>query len=115
MTISTSDSATRHFTSILGHDYKEGDVNSMINQVSHWSMFKFYKTDDLVESNTTVNLSLDNVMLLGNMQKINEDGQEAGLMAMNTFIYKMTINNTITTQFYTHIVCDGGSRGTCIT
>ena len=114
MTISTSDSETRRLTSILGHDYKEGDPNSMINQVSHWSMFKFYKTDDLVESQTEVNLSFENITLKGNMPKINEDGQEAGLMAMNTFIDKMTINNAITTQFYTHIVCDGGERGTCI-
>ncbi len=113
MTISTSDSESRHLTSILGHDYKEGDADSMINQVSHWSLFKFYKTDDLVDNKTTVNLSFDNIMLLGNMPKINQDGQEAGLMAMNTFIDKMTINNVITTQFYTHIVCDGGDRGTC--
>ncbi len=114
MTISTSDSETRHLTSILSHYYKEGDVDSMINHVSHWSIFKFFKTDDLVKSNSKVNITFDNITLQGNMPKTNEPGQEAGLMAMNTLLDKMTITNVITTQFYTHIICDGvESIGTC--
>ena len=114
MTISTKDSETRHLTSILSHYYKEGDVDSMINHVSHWSIFKFFKTDDLVQSESKLNVSIDNLTLQGNMPKTNETGLEAGLIAMNTLVDKMTISNVITTQFYTHIICDGvESIGTC--
>ncbi len=105
MTISTKDSATRHLTSILSHRYDINNVNSMTNQEGHWSIFKFFKTEDLV--NTKFNVSVENVTLQGNMPKTNQQGQEAGLMAMNTLADKITISNVITTQFYTHIIADG--------
>lgn len=105
MTISTKDSATRHLTSILSHRYEDDNVNRMTNQEGHWSIFKFFKTEDL--TSTKFNVSIENVTLQGNMPKTNQQGREAGLMAMNTLADKITISNVITTQFYTHIVADG--------
>jgi hypothetical protein len=88
MTISTADSETRHFKSILGHDYKEGDVDSMINQISHWSMFKFYKTEDLVKANQKVELAIDNITLKGNMPKENKAKEISEILRKDWKNYK---------------------------
>ncbi len=105
MTISTKDSATRKLHTIICNDYVDGDPLKMSNPITHWSMFKFYKTSRYGDE--PLNINVENLFMQGNMPKINAEGIPAGLMAINTLIDELTLDNVITSQFYTHIVADG--------
>ena len=105
MTLTAKDSATRRLSSIIGPYYDESKIEKMANPMSLWSMFKFYKTVEDV--NQTFNMSMENISLQGNMPKVNQEGLPAGLMAVNTLIDELTVDNVITSQFYSHITADG--------
>ena len=112
MTISVKDSATRHFTQVLGQNYGDGG-KAITNPYSAWSIFKFYK-NYYTNEGPAINITIDNLFMLGNMPKVNESNLEAGLMAINSFIDTLTLNNVVSSQFYTHIVADGSvERGLC--
>lgn len=108
--IFTKDSATRHFTSIITQDFAGSEALTSQNPVGHWSIFKLFKTKAQINEGKELNLKIENVFVKGNMPKVNEPCQEAGLMFANTFVDELEVNNVITTQFYTHIVADGGER-----
>lgn len=101
MTITTKDSATRRLSTVISFDYKTDNTLKMTNPISHWSMFKFYKT-----GTEKLSINVENVFMQGNMPKVNEGGLPAGLMGINTLIDELTVDNIITSQFYTHIICD---------
>ncbi len=101
MTVTTKDSATRSLTTVMCYEYKSGDKLKMFNPISHWSMFKFYKT-----GTEELNINVENVFLQGNMPKVNDSGLPAGLMGINTLVDELTVDNVVTSQFYTHIICD---------
>ncbi len=105
MTITTKESGTRKLHTIICNDYIDGDILKMSNPITHWSMFKFYKTSRY--GSQPLNINVENVFMQGNMPKVNEEGIPAGLMAINTLIDELTLDNVITSQFYTHIVADG--------
>ncbi len=101
MTVTTKDSATRTLSSIISSGYVTGNTKKMTNPTPHWSLFKFYKS-----GTEEVNINLENVFLQGNMPKVNNSGLPAGLMGINTVIDELSVDNIITSQFYTHITCD---------
>lgn len=105
MTISTKESEQRKLSTIICNDYTEGDILKMSNPITHWSMFKFFKTSRYDDE--PLNINVENVFMQGNMKKENKEGIPAGLMAINTLIDELTLDNVITSQFYTHIVADG--------
>ena len=101
MSITAKDSETRKLSVVICNDYKTDDNKKMFNPISHWSMFKFYKTGE-----EELNINVENVFIQGNMPKVNEGGIPAGIMCMNTLTDAITLDNVITSQFYTHIVND---------
>ncbi|MBR5439056.1 MAG: hypothetical protein IKV61_02445 [Clostridia bacterium] len=121
MTISVKDSAERSFVQVLGQNYDINNTNSVANPYSSWSIFKFYK-DHFIKGNASgmlpvgepVNIYVENLKMIGNMPKENKNGTLAGLIAINTFVDTLNVNNVITTQFYTHILADGNEdRAIC--
>ena len=82
MTISVKESATRHLTTVVSSD--SGDGADGTAPVSHWSVFKFFKTSNAEK----LNLSVENVSMVGNMGKGNNISVEAGLNAINTVCLK---------------------------
>lgn len=110
MTVSLADSDTRHLSQVLSHDYNSSKTKTMTNPVSHWHIFKFYKTDDLVKAGKSVDVTVDNLRIIGNMQKENKQGMEAGPMGINSFVDSVTVNNVITTQLYSHMLADGNEN-----
>jgi hypothetical protein len=108
MTITTKDSETRRLASVISRDYKTNDTLKMSNPISHWFMFKFFKT-----GSEELNISIENVFLQGNMPKVNQGGIPAGLMAINSLVDTLTVDNTITSQFYSHILTDESPSAQC--
>ncbi len=121
MTITVKDSDARHFIQVLGQNYDINDSNSVANPYSAWSIFKFYKdhyrvgnASGYTPTGEDVNICVENLKMIGNMPKENKNGTPAGLIAINTFVDTLTVNNVITTQFYTHIIADGNEdRAIC--
>ena len=101
MTITTKDSDTRILSSVISRDYKTNDSLKMSNPIAHWFMFKFFKT-----GTEELDITIENVFLQGNMPKVNQGGLPAGLMAINSLVDELTVDNVITSQFYTHILTD---------
>ena len=104
MTITTKDSATRTLSSIISRDFKTNDALKMSNPISHWFMFKFFKT-----GSEQLDITIENVFLQGNMPKVNQSGLPAGLMAVNSLVDNLTLENCITSQFYSHLLTDESS------
>lgn len=109
MTISAkSESQTRHLTSVFGTDYDtvktimHGESVSFF-PFSHWSIFKFYKTSANTDE---LNISVRNLTMQGNMSNDYTTNVECGLTAINSVIDTLTVDNVITTQFYTHVSTD---------
>ncbi len=108
MTISTKDSETRRLSSVISRDFKTNDTLKMSNPISHWFMFKFFKT-----GSEELNITIENVFLQGNMPKVNQGGIPAGLMAINSLVDTLTVDNAITSQFYSHILTDESPSAQC--
>ncbi len=83
-----------------------GDASGINNPVSHWSLFKFYKLNDL-NHETKINVGIKNVALVGSMGHADSNGGPAGLMMINSYIDKLSLDNVIGERFYTNMVCDG--------
>ena len=103
MTLSVKETATRHLTTVVSSDC--GDDNGTA-PVSHWSIFKFFKTS----GEGRLDLTIDNISMVGNMGKGNNASVEAGLNAINTVCDSLNINNVKTTKFYIHIAVDSSTR-----
>ena len=105
MTLSTTNSQTRHLTTVVSSAY--GDSKKQA-PVSHWAVFKFIKTSENVEDRLDV--SIENIFMLGNMGKGTKSEVPAGLMGINVLCDSVTINNVKTSQFYTHMAVDSDTR-----
>lgn len=71
------------------------------NPKSHWAFFGAFKTDD----QSTLNLSLEDVDITGNMQRVNvSDGIAAGLLGISTGTDCLDITNVNMRKCFTHII-----------
>ena len=108
MQITLKESETRHLTTVVSSD--NGDGNNGTAPVSHWALFKFFKNF----SEGELNLTVENISLVGNMGKGNNMSVEAGLNGINTVCDQLNIENVKTTKFYIHITVDKSDAAECV-
>ena len=108
MQITLKESETRHLTTVVSSD--NGDGNNGTAPVSHWALFKFFKNF----SEGELNLTVENISLVGNMGKGNNMSVEAGLNGINTVCDQLNIENVKTTKFYIHITVDKSDDAECV-
>ena len=107
MQITVKDSETRHLTTVVSSD--TGDGANGTAPVSHWAIFKFFK--NFYEGE--LNLTVENISMVGNMGKGNNMSVEAGLNAIASVCDTLDIDNVKTTKFYIHIAVDKSDAAAC--
>jgi len=108
MQITVKDSATRHLTTVVSSDNGDGEDGTA--PVSHWAIFKFFK--NFYEGE--LNLTVENISMIGNMGKGNNMSVEAGLNAIASVCDTLSIDNVKTTKFYIHIAVDKSDAAECV-
>ncbi len=84
-----------------------GETAGNSNPVSHWSLFKFFKKNYDVAGTPDAEMSIKNLACSGSMGHAESNGGPAGIMMVNSYVDKLTIDNVIGDRFYTNFVCDG--------
>lgn len=79
------------------------------NPVPHWSVFKFYKHNDLTAEDK-VSITIENLSLSGSKGREEGDGGPGGLMMVNSLVDSLNITNVVADRFYNNLISD--SAGT---